>query len=93
MVIFEFSRRDVEALARKLDSLQHELSAHERELLVRVFAAAKSRVVVIQTEGSDGQEPTLADLKELILEAFLPTDGDELMFGLTDRIGGEPFPV
>jgi hypothetical protein len=85
-----FSRREVEALARKLDSLQHELSVDERALLVAVFAAAKERVIRIQPKGPGESEPTSADLKEQLLRAFLPAEGDEFALGFTYSITGDP---
>jgi hypothetical protein len=92
MVGFEFSRSEVEALASKLDSLQHELTAHEQALLVDVFALARSHVIPVQPRGPGEPEPTSVDLKEQILEAFLPEEGTEFIFQLMDKITGEPRP-
>jgi len=88
-----FSRGEVEALARKLDSLQHELSPDERALLVDIFSAARRSVIRIQPKGPPGPEPTSADLKEQLVNAFLPADVDQFIMGYTSGITGEPGPL
>jgi hypothetical protein len=90
-----FRRGEVEALAGKLDSLQHELSVDERALLIDIFEAAGDRVIRIQARGSDHREPTLPDLKDQLVKAFLPAEGNEFVLEFIERsarIGGEPFP-
>jgi hypothetical protein len=77
MTSLVFGRGEVKALARKLDSLQHELSDDERALLVAVFAAARDHLVLVQADGSGQPGPTSDDLAQQILNAFLPAEDGE----------------
>lgn len=65
----EFSRSEVENLAQKLDSPQLQLSEKERALLLAIFSAASNRV-----RPADAARPTLADLRDELLNAFIPED-------------------
>lgn len=65
----EFSRAEVENLAQKLDSPQLELSGKEKALLLAIFSAASDRV-----RPADTERPTLADLRDDLLKAFIPED-------------------
>jgi hypothetical protein len=89
MDAFKFSRDDVIALAAKLDSPQLRLKPEERALLIAVFAVARENVVRVAI-GPAQPEPTAADLKEQILSAFLPADGNEFVM-FPARISGDPF--
>ena len=82
MADLHFRRHDVDELARKLD--QADLTAGERELLLAIFSAAALRTEA--AEPGSGQtlaeaelrrqrgerEPTLADLREELINAFIP---------------------
>jgi hypothetical protein len=85
-----FSRGEVDALAEKLDSLRHELSPDERLLLIDIFAAAKHSVMSVQPPGPGEQEPTSADLKQQLVEAFLPHGVDHFVMRFIGSITGEP---
>ena len=65
----EFTRAEVENLAQKLDSPQLQLSAKEKALLLAIFSAASNRV-----RPADTARPTLADLRDELLNAFIPED-------------------
>jgi len=77
-----FRRHDVDELARKLG--QADLTAGERELLLAIFSAAALRTEAAEP-GSEQtlaeaelrrqrgeREPTLADLREELIDAFIP---------------------
>ena len=70
----EFSRRDAEDLARKLDSAELRLSDKERVLLLAIFSAASGQVRRGDVEGADPGEPTLTDLREQLVKAFVPEE-------------------
>jgi hypothetical protein len=81
----EFERREYEEVARKLDSL----SPRERALLLEVLSAARIHVRLHVPEASpDDPEPTVADLQQQILNAFIPGDGTDLV--VYSRIGHDP---
>jgi hypothetical protein len=65
----EFSRAEVENLAQKLDSPQLQLSGKEKALLLAIFSAASSRVRPVEEA-----RPTLDDLRDDLLNAFIPDD-------------------
>lgn len=65
----QFSRAEIEDLARKLGSLQSELTEGEMQLLVAIFAAARNEV---RSVSGDSGDVTVTDLRRQLLEAFLP---------------------
>ena len=78
----EFSRAEIEALAGKLDSPQLQLSERERTLLRAIFGAASSQV---QRLGAAGErDATLANLREELLNSFIPGDATEFIIKLPD---------
>ncbi len=68
----DFTREEIEELAQKLDSLQSQLSDRDRLLLLAIFAAASNQVWNKEEKGLGATEPTLADLRKELLNAFLP---------------------
>ncbi len=83
MASLEFSRREVENLARKLDSVQAQLSESERTLLLAIFAAAGDHVdVVVQLAGT---ELRTSDFRDQIVKSFIP--GDDDVYAIPCRIG------
>lgn len=70
----QFSRAEIEDLARKLGSLQAELSERERQLLVAIFAAAR---IEVRSISDDSGGAAVADLRRQLLEAFIPYSGDD----------------
>jgi hypothetical protein len=88
MTEFRFSRDEVEDLAGKLDVLKSQLSEQEQELLLAIFSAASGHVQQAGTEGSgDTAGPVdLADLKNQILQSFIPGNAQTFVMGLP-RIG------
>jgi len=83
MASLEFSREEVENLARKLDSVQAQLSDGERILLLAIFAAAGEQVDVV-VRPTDTQH-TAEDLRKEIVKAFIP--GDDHIYMLPCRVG------
>jgi len=79
MAELEFSRREVEELARKLDSPQLQLSERERVLLLAVFSVASNQVRHSDTESSGRTEATLANLREELVNAFIPGDASDFI--------------
>ncbi|MGO9782144.1 MAG: hypothetical protein ACLPQY_20635 [Streptosporangiaceae bacterium] len=82
MADLHFRRHDVDELARKLG--QADLTAGERELLLAIFSAAALRTETAEP-GSEQtladaelrrqraeREPTLADLRAGLIDAFIP---------------------
>jgi hypothetical protein len=84
----QFSRDEVEALAGKLDALQHVLLPDERALLVAIFSVARENVLPVAKHPVEA-EPTAADLRQQILDAFLPADGSTFVM-IPARISGDP---
>jgi len=76
MAEMEFSRREIEDLAQKLDSPQSQLSGRERALLIAIFWAAGNQVRRNDERGS-GKTETLHSLREELLNAFIPGDAPE----------------
>jgi hypothetical protein len=77
MSVLRFNRAEIEGLAQKLASPQVGLAEHERLLLLAIFAAARNRVRSIEDSGEVGI--TLTDLREQLLNAFIPDDGIEFL--------------
>jgi len=81
-----FSRQEIENLAEKLASLHAELSDCEWALLLAIFSAARDNVEVLApAAGPAPSGPTLEDLREQIINAFIP--GDDTIFSINIRIG------
>jgi hypothetical protein len=78
MAEMEFSRREAEDLARKLDSPQLQLSERERELLLAIFWTAGNQVGRNE-EKSSGQTETLQSLREELLNAFIPGNAPDFI--------------
>lgn len=72
-----FSRQDIEGLAGKLDALQSQLSGSEQALLLAIFSAARDRVRIDLAEA--GPEVTPDDLRQQLLNAFIPGDGTDFI--------------
>jgi hypothetical protein len=72
----EFNRTEIEALTSKLDSPQLQLSDRERVLLRAIFAAAGSQVRR-RGAGTGEQESALANLREELLNSFIPGEATE----------------
>lgn len=84
----QFTRRDIDELADKLDSVARELSKRERELLLAIFATAAAQagngpdtstgtLPAAEVSGSPakGAAPigqNPADLRHQLLNAFMP---------------------
>jgi hypothetical protein len=73
---FEFTRSDVEGLAKKLASVL--LSERERSLLLAILAAAREHVVRIPPKAPEDLELTGANLHEQIINAFIPDENNEV---------------
>jgi hypothetical protein len=86
MAEMEFSRGHVENLAAKLELLSDQLDEHEQRLLLTIFEAARDNVSPRFREQQT--EPTLANLQEQILNAFIP--GEDNDFTIQFRIGRPP---
>jgi hypothetical protein len=87
MAELEFSRREVEDLAGKLDSQGSQLSRRERLLLLAIFSAASNEVRRSGAETPGQTEATLANLREELVNAFIP--GDDPHF-IINAIGIHP---
>jgi hypothetical protein len=87
MAELEFTRREVEDLARKLDSPQSQLSERERVLLLAIFSAASSRVRRGGAESTGQAEAALANFREGLVNAFIPGDGPDFII---EEIGIHP---
>jgi hypothetical protein len=89
---YEFSRKEINDLAQRLDSLSPDLSDGERALLLAIFWVAGADVSVVPAPRAQDSERTGADLKEQILKAFIPAGDnadDEFILQLqvvSDRI-------
>jgi len=77
MAELEFTRREIEDLARKLASPESQLSERERALLLAIFSAAGRQARPRYPEGSGRAELTLANLREELVKAFIPGDAPE----------------
>jgi hypothetical protein len=89
--IVEFSRREIERLTQKLHAKATGLDRRERELLLAIFSAASAHVAPHKPAQAHGlEEPSLADLKDQLLNAFIPGGDDK--FIIVCRIGVNPFP-
>jgi len=87
MAELQFSRKELEDLARKVGTLQPFLSDKERELLLAIFASAEHHVTVSPTKPDHGafdevkvlgqeltedENPTLGDLQRQLLNSYIP---------------------
>jgi hypothetical protein len=77
MAELEFTRGEIDDLVRKLTSPQLQLSERERALLLAIFSAACRQVRPGYPEGSAAADPTLANLREDLVKAFIPWDAPE----------------
>lgn len=78
----QFSRTEIEGLAQKLDSPQSQLSEREKQLLLAIFSAARDQVRSSGPETSGEAEVTLTNLRERLLNSFIPGDGAEFIMGV-----------
>lgn len=109
MAQLEFSRKELEDLARKVGTLQPFLSDKERELLLAIFASAAHHVTVsepghgvfapvnvLAQELDEEENATLADLQRQLLNSYIPGNqpGESgTSLGLTAKISGMPTPT
>jgi hypothetical protein len=100
----EFSRKELEDLARKVGTLQPFLSDKERKLLLAIFASAEHHVTVPGTdrgvfpavnvlaqELEEEESPSLADLQRQLLNSYIPGNAQPesgTPLGLTAKITG-----
>ncbi len=70
----QFTRREIEGLADKLDPIQSQLTERERELLLAIFSAARDGVRPAPA-GAPETAAATADLREQLLNAFIPGGG------------------
>jgi hypothetical protein len=84
MTELEFSRGDIEDLAQKLDSFRSQLSEREQKLLLAIFWAASDKVRHSPADEPDTTEVTITDLREQLLNAFIPDHGTEFMMRVPD---------
>ena len=75
----EFSRGEVEDLAQKLTSPDLQLSTQEQALLLAIFSAASNQVRSSDAPPPVTGEPTLANLHEELINAFIPGDATEFI--------------
>jgi hypothetical protein len=91
----EFSQKEIEDLARKLVSVKPELTDPERALLLAVFSAASDHVSLL-IKDSEYPGPENGDLREKILQAFIPfhegLSGEGNEYVIECRIGTDPLP-
>jgi hypothetical protein len=88
---FTFSRSEIERLAEKLNTLAPQLSGRERELLLAIFSVASERVRLAARQddhAGTGGEAGLNELRDQLINSFVPAVGDEFLFTLV-RIGPE----
>jgi hypothetical protein len=74
----QFSRAEIERLARKLDSQESQLTDREKQLLLAIFAAARKQVRSGEARDSGGG-PTLTSLREQLGKAFMPDEGNDFV--------------
>ena len=85
MVDVQFSRKELEDLARKVAALHPFLSSKERLLLLAIFASAEHHVKVDRSDHGEfatvnvpgealeeGESTTLGDLKQKLLNSYIP---------------------
>jgi hypothetical protein len=77
MANLEFNQQELADLAGKLSTL--DLTDQERALLLAIFAAAAERVnqtdvgvATLPQAGETGEEPTVEDLQQQLLNAYIP---------------------
>lgn len=108
MAELQFSRKELEDLARKVGTLQPFLSDKERALLLAIFASAEHHVTVpepgqgafpvvnvLAQELEEEESPTLADLQRQLLNSYIPGNEEPesgTPLGLTAKIMGMPQP-
>jgi hypothetical protein len=104
----QFSRKELEDLARKVGTLQPFLSDKERALLLAIFASAEHHVRVVEPghgafaavnvlgqELEEEEDPTLGDLMRQLLNSYIPGNQEPEPGppqGLTGKVTGMPQP-
>ncbi|MBV9203983.1 MAG: hypothetical protein JO037_00965 [Actinobacteria bacterium] len=101
MANLEFSRQEIESLARKLSEVMRDLSERETELLLAIFAAAAERATPVGLGGGaalpafeirippgEGRDEALTDLRAQLLNAYVP--GNEPSTISTFKVVGTP---
>jgi uncharacterized Rossmann fold enzyme len=79
-----FTKDDIKALAQKLAAPEVGLSEPEEQLLLIIFAAARSQVW--SSEDSGRADIRITDLRKQLLDAFIPDDGSAFVIH-AHRIG------
>ncbi len=107
MAELQFSRKELEDLARKVGTLQPFLSDKERALLLAIFASAEHHVRVtepghgafaeVNVLGQELEEgyPTLGDLMRQLLNSYIPGNQQPesgTSQGLNGKVTGMPPP-
>lgn len=77
----EFSRPDLEGLARKLTAIEAELSGPERALLLAIFRVAAEYVSPVLPPAS----ADLVELRKQLIQSFLPDTGNEFIIPMWVR--------
>ena len=91
MTQLEFHRSEIESLAEKLSQDNPQLDDRDRGLLLAIFSAASANVTPrSQARIPAAAELTLAELKDQLIDAFIPGEDDE--FIIVCRIGVPPWP-
>lgn len=104
MAGLEFSLQDISSLVQKLQGIQQSLSQQEHMLLLAIFAAAADRVTVSdplagtatlpvaeirgETPGAGGLQATLGDLRQQLLNAYIPGNYFDSVSGGNEKIVG-----
>lgn len=85
MAELRFSRSDIESLVEKLIAISFQLSDREQHLLLAILSVAADHA---GQPGSSGLPAgaTLAELREQIVQSFVPGSGEEFLLGV-GRIG------
>jgi hypothetical protein len=86
MAELEFTRTEVEDLAQKLDAPQSQLTRRERALVLAIFSAARNLVRPSGAEGSVAIDATLANLREELVNAFIPGDATRFVIAAPNII-------
>jgi hypothetical protein len=108
MAELQFSRKELEDLARKVGTLQPFLSDKERALLLAIFASAEhhvrvtepghgafAEVNVLGQELAEEEYSTLGDLMRQLLNSYIPGNQQPesgTSLGLTGKVTGMPQP-
>ncbi len=85
MAELRFSRSDIEGLVAKLSTLSSQLSDREQHLLLAILAVASEHACQPSSSGLP-DDATLAELREQIVQSFVPGSDDEFHFEAA-RIG------